>query len=269
MPAGGEALDGAIVTFTSPATLFGAKVSVAAASGVVIVPPSVAEINVGGGESPLAVFAFGSGIVVGAGVGAAVELSGATVSVLLVPTRTLTAPVPGTVVVAGAEETAFGSGCAVTAAVGVSEVLGSTLGATASEFGIVTATVASLVTGLAGAGGSLVVIGGTVSSATAGSIGAAWLEVVTEVSVGACGALELVGAELIVEESVVAILAGAAACTATGGEGAAVAGAAVATGAGVAGAGVAGAEVAGAGGIGSGRLSGTAIAGTATPVESS
>src|SRR6266508_118135 len=110
MPAGGEALDGAIVTFTSPATLFGAKVSVAAASGVVIVPPSVAEINVGGGESPLAVFAFGSGIVVGAGVGAAVELSGATVSVLLVPTRTLTAPVPGTVVVAGAEETAFGSG---------------------------------------------------------------------------------------------------------------------------------------------------------------
>src|SRR6266545_1005753 len=153
MPAGGEALDGAIVTFTSPATLFGAKVSVAAASGVVIVPPSVAEINVGGGESPLAVFAFGSGIVVGAGVGVAVELSGATVSVLLVPTRTLTAPVPGTVVVAGAEETAFGSGCAVTAAVGVSEVLGSTLGATASEFGIVTATVASLVTGLAGAGG--------------------------------------------------------------------------------------------------------------------
>src|SRR6266511_767782 len=218
MPAGGEALGGAIVTFTSPATLFGAKVSVAAASGVVIVPPSVAEINVGGGESPLAVFAFGSGIVVGAGVGVAVELSGATVSVRLFPTRTLTAPVPGTV---------------------------------------------------AGAGGSLVVIGGTVSSATAGSIGAAWLEVVTEVSVGACGALELVGAELIVEESVVAILAGAAACTATGGEGAAVAGAAVATGAGVAGAGVAGAEVAGAGGIGSGRLSGTAIAGTATPVESS
>jgi hypothetical protein len=75
IPLGAGTLEGAIVTFTSAATLLGAKVSVAVASGVLIVPPSVAEISVGGGESPLAVLAVGLGGVGGAGDGVALGIS--------------------------------------------------------------------------------------------------------------------------------------------------------------------------------------------------
>ena len=58
---GAGVVDGVTETFVSDATLDGAKLTVAVESGLEIVPPFVGETVVGGGERPLALFAFGSG----------------------------------------------------------------------------------------------------------------------------------------------------------------------------------------------------------------
>jgi hypothetical protein len=56
-------LDVAIETRVSEVTLAGANATVAVESELETVPPVVGEMTVGGGDSPLAVFAVGSGFV--------------------------------------------------------------------------------------------------------------------------------------------------------------------------------------------------------------
>lgn len=152
-------MEGAIVTFTSAAKLLGAKVSVAAASGLVIVPPSVAETSVGGGESPLAVLAVGSGGVDEAEVGAGAPLSAGVAAGLVVATTTLLVPVPDAVPVAVGEVIA-GSGVEVTVGAGTSDVPVATVGATGCE--------AEVAPSASGAPGADVVAGGAGVTVLAG-----------------------------------------------------------------------------------------------------
>jgi hypothetical protein len=97
--AGTASVDALTVTAVSAVTLDGPNVTVALASELVIVPPFVGETTVGG-ESPLAVFAFGSGVVVVVPVGVVVEPEVAG-SVVVPPTTTEIVPSPEVVPAAG------------------------------------------------------------------------------------------------------------------------------------------------------------------------
>jgi hypothetical protein len=82
------------VTAVALTTLDGPNVTLADESALETVPPSLGEITVGGGESPLAVFAFGSGWVVVASVAGEPVDSDDVVPVVGVPAMTVMVPVP-------------------------------------------------------------------------------------------------------------------------------------------------------------------------------
>jgi hypothetical protein len=157
------------VTAVSEVTLDGANVTVAFESGLVIVPPVVGEITVGGGERPLAVFAVGSGGVAFVPVGVVVASCGADWVVEL-PTTTVTVPVPDPDVAAGVDALAVGSGVVVAAL--ASWVVGVVAGVVADEsVGVVVIGAAALVLGsevVALADASVVVAGGGVTVASVG-----------------------------------------------------------------------------------------------------
>lgn len=250
IPAGGGALEGAIVTFTSDATLFGANVSVAAASGVVTVPPSVAETSVDGGDRPLDVFAVGSGALDGADAGSLAGGLAAGGAVSDAATTTVPAPPPAATVDSGAPPDTDGSGGVDTVGSESAEGTGvSTAGASVVDVGRTALTLTSEVAGTVAAGGSGVAIGGTVRSAGGSVTGAE----VAALVMGVCAAGATVGAGLGADET---------GCDA-GAVGGAGGGGATATGS------TAACEAVSGAGIGSGRVSGAEIEGMATPVASS
>jgi hypothetical protein len=90
---GAAVVDCVTLTSVSAATLDGPKLTVAVESVLEIVPPPVGDTIDGGGDSPLAVFAFGSGVVPEVPVGVVPPVDGGVVDAVL-PTTTLPDPVP-------------------------------------------------------------------------------------------------------------------------------------------------------------------------------
>jgi hypothetical protein len=95
-------------TCVSDVTLDGANATVALESELEIVPPVAGVITAGGGDRPLAVFAFGSGALGSALVGLAV-LSCEGADVVAAPTSTVTVPVPEPAAAPGCAEVPAGS----------------------------------------------------------------------------------------------------------------------------------------------------------------